>query len=68
MTYLVFVACMAMQPDECDTRTVAIYEDVSPMGCMKSAQPTMVNWVDMHPGWEIANWRCTAERDRIVEN
>lgn len=66
MIELVFVACMATSPSECDNFSL-LYTDVTPMACVMRAQPELAKWVQSHPKHQIKSWKCRtvnlAERD-----
>ncbi|WP_187429505.1 hypothetical protein ROLI_042160 [Roseobacter fucihabitans] len=66
MIELLFVACLATAPDQCQERSL-IFTDVSPMQCLMGAQPELAKWTASHPNQEIKSWRCQtvsfAERD-----
>lgn len=66
MIELLFVACMASSPDDCQQQSL-LYTDMSPMACMMAAQPELAKWIEAHPNFQIRNWRCKtvsfAERD-----
>ena len=57
MIELVFMACIAGAPDACEERSMIFY-DVTPMACMMGAQPELAKWVNSHPDYAIASWRC----------
>lgn len=66
MIELLFVACLARSPDDCQERSL-LYTDLSPTSCMMAAQPELAKWVEAHPNFRITRWRCKtvefAERD-----
>ena len=66
MVELLFVACLSTAPETCQERSM-LYQDISPMTCMMGAQPALAEWVEGHPNWTIAQWRCRSvdlsERD-----
>lgn len=66
MIELLFVACLAGAPDDCEERSL-LFTDVSPMQCLMGAQPELAKWVETHPNQQIRSWRCQvvsfAERD-----
>jgi hypothetical protein len=33
-------------------------QDLSLMGCMVQAQQHAAQWLDEHPNWTLARWRC----------
>ncbi|MEM7529760.1 MAG: hypothetical protein AAF416_19175 [Pseudomonadota bacterium] len=62
MIELVFVVCLATAPDDCQRRTIPIYEPVSPMTCMMGAPATLAQWRETHPNWRVSRWRCEVPR------
>lgn len=66
MIELIFVACLASAPDECNEQRL-LFTDVSPMACMMGAQPQLAKWTQDWPGYEIQSWKCKmvnlAEKD-----
>ena len=66
MIELLFVACLATSPDDCQQQSL-LYTDMSPMACMMAAQPELAKWAEAHPNFRIKNWKCKmvnfAERD-----
>lgn len=34
----------------------------TPVGCLISAQQTIVEWTAMHPSQPVTAWRCEADR------
>jgi hypothetical protein len=57
MTELVFIACLAMSPTQCEER-VLTFTNVTPMTCAMGAQGVLAQWSGDRPGWRIARWRC----------
>ena len=61
MIELIFVTCLSLSPQDCETRSL-LYTDISPMACLMGAQPELAKWVNSHPGYSIQSWRCQAIR------
>ena len=59
MTELVFIACLALSPHQCEERALT-FADVSPMTCAMAAQGVLAQWAERRPGWRIARWKCGA--------
>jgi hypothetical protein len=57
MTELIFVACLAMAPAQCEER-VMTFQDVTPMTCAMGAQGVLAEWCVNRPGWRVARWSC----------
>ena len=66
MIELLFVACMASAPENCQERSL-VFTDITPYQCLMGAQPELAKWVNSHPDETIKSWRCRtvsfAERD-----
>ena len=57
MIELLFVVCMSAAPENCEQRSM-VYNGMSPMTCLRAAQPELATWVDTHPKWRIVSWKC----------
>ena len=57
MIELIFVACLAASPEDCEEKAL-VYVDVTPQACMMGAQPQLARWAETHPGWTIGRWKC----------
>ena len=67
MFELVFVACMIAAPDACEERSLVYLGRPDPFSCMVVAPQYLAAWVEEHPSFKIASWRCRdAEEDRDV--
>ncbi len=66
MIELLFVACLASAPDQCENKALQ-FSDITPRACMMGAQPQLAQWSNQHPKWIIKGWKCEAvnfaERD-----
>ena len=65
MIELIFLACVAHDPDACREHSLQ-YVDMTPMTCMMGAQPILAQWGNQHPNWEIKNWKCRYVSQREV--
>lgn len=61
MIELVFLACLTASPTACEERSM-LYTDISPRACLMGAQPELAKWVQTHPRWRIAEWKCQSVR------
>lgn len=59
MISLIFVVCLAAQPQECEERSLVYLEAASPTSCMMQAQPELARWAAEHPVWRIRRWSCS---------
>jgi hypothetical protein len=57
MMELLFAACISGSPTDCEEKSL-IYTDITTMSCMMQAQPQLAQWVETHPEWRIASWKC----------
>jgi hypothetical protein len=57
MIELVFVACLAAAPAQCQERSLS-YADLSLMTCMMGAQGALAEWKAQQPAWRISKWSC----------
>lgn len=67
MISLVFVVCLAAQPDACEERSLAYLEPISPMECLMRAQPELAVWAEEHPVWRVRRWSCRSLAVREVK-
>lgn len=58
MIQLVFIACLAASPDQCEKRTVTHLPDIGVMGCMTTAQAQLAQWSEQHPKHRVVRWSC----------
>jgi hypothetical protein len=59
---LVLVYCLIGDPVKCVEQRPMFEQPLSAMACMVTAQQTASHYVDEHPQWRLATWRC--ERDQ----
>jgi len=57
MIELAFVTCLAASPTDCEDRSL-IFQEGTPHSCMMIAQPQLARWVEEHPKWRVARWKC----------
>ncbi|PUB13208.1 hypothetical protein [Yoonia sediminilitoris] len=57
MIELIFVACLAASPTQCNDQSL-LFTDVTPMACMMGAQPQLAKWSSQRPGYTIKSWTC----------
>lgn len=61
MIELVFLACLSAAPAQCEEKSL-LYTDISPMTCMMGAQPALAQWLESHPRYQVARWKCQMQR------
>ncbi|MTH79240.1 hypothetical protein [Paracoccus aestuariivivens] len=61
MTFLVFAACLALQPEECRERKIRVYGKGETISCMMTAQLTLAQWANDHSEWRIRKWHCATD-------
>lgn len=57
MFTLVLVVCLSATPDVCREEHPPI-DAVSPMSCVVQGQQIAAEWIEDHPKWQLAAWRC----------
>jgi hypothetical protein len=57
MIELVFVACLAASPSDCEERNL-IYDGITALTCIIAAQRELATWAEQNPGHTIAGWSC----------
>jgi len=57
MVHLALTDCMMAWQSHCSEERPVI-EDMSPMACMVEGQQVAAEWVEEHPKWMLARWRC----------
>ena len=58
MIEMVLVYCLVAHPEQCVEERPVFEEPLSSMACMMSAQRVGVQYVEDHPEWQLAKWRC----------
>jgi len=43
-----------------------VIEDMSPRACMVEGQQVAAEWVEEHPKWMLARWRCEQGSPRDI--
>ncbi|MDX2258341.1 MAG: hypothetical protein NW205_05425 [Hyphomicrobiaceae bacterium] len=63
MIEIVISACMIEDPAKCqDVNLTFMAETVTPHQCMMYGQFEIAKWVEGHPKWRVAKWRCGKAR------
>ena len=57
MITLVLIVCLSASPEICREERPPI-DGVNAMGCMVQGQRIAAQWVEEHPKWRLAGWRC----------
>ena len=61
MIEIVLVVCLASAPTACrDERP--LLEVPSLVACLMHGQMAAQRWLDAHPAWHLAGWRCEVNR------
>ena len=66
MFELVFVACVIAAPETCEERSLAYVGRTDSFRCMVTAPQYLAGWVEEHPDWRIASWRCRDAGSREI--
>ncbi len=59
MLTLVLVVCLSAAPNICREEEPPVTV-VSPMSCVMQGQLLALEWLEDHPKWRLASWRCEA--------
>jgi hypothetical protein len=62
MIELVLVYCLTAQPDKCTEQRPVFEEPLTGMACMMNAQRVAIQYVEEHPDWKLAGWRCEVDK------
>jgi len=62
---LVFIACVAKQPETCEEHSFQ-FVDITPMTCVMGAQPALAQWGTLNPQYVIKSWKCQNTSQREV--
>lgn len=54
---LVITVCSILHGAQCSDKTL-VFQDVSLLTCMVSAQPVIAEWQNVHPNYSVRNWQC----------
>lgn len=64
MIALLFVVCLADDPDNCQQKNLLFADhQLTPMACMMQAQTRLAEWSASHPQWRIGKWQCGRVKD-----
>jgi hypothetical protein len=59
MIVLVFVVCLAAEPDSCRKARPEFEAPYRTVGaCLAGAQTAAIRWQDRHPAWAVRRWTC----------
>jgi hypothetical protein len=62
MIEMVLVYCMITHPEQCTEQRPVFEEPLSGMACMANAQQVAIHYVQEHPDWQLARWRCEIDK------
>jgi hypothetical protein len=63
MVQIVFVFCMLASPAQCQEQRIPGVEVASINECMTNGQSIAIRWLEDHPKWMLARWRCVKGGD-----
>ncbi|MBY6006215.1 hypothetical protein KUV62_19990 [Salipiger bermudensis] len=66
MIELVFVACLMVDTQHCEQRSL-LFQDIGIMTCMMQGQAQLAQWSNGHPNWQIQSWKCRPHDRSIAE-
>ena len=58
MLELAFIACIVGQPTQCQEYRIATDRIMTPIQCLKEAQPQLAKWRFEHPIWRVKIFKC----------
>jgi hypothetical protein len=68
MLYVLFLTCSLVNIGTCRQETIQVIEEpVTPMVCIKYAQPQLARWNYWHPNQRIQKWKCVDETRLMKE-
>ena len=62
MIELILVFCLSDSPDRCMERREPFAEYASPLQCTMNAQHQARQYLDSHPNYTLAGWRCEIDK------
>lgn len=54
---IILVVCLLASPDRCEEQRPPI-DRLSLVGCLSDGQLIAIEWLNEHPKWRLAGWRC----------
>lgn len=57
MIELLFVACLASAPEQCEQRSL-LFTNITSNEYMMGTQPELAKWIATHPNETIKSWQC----------
>ncbi len=64
MVQLVLIYCLTKDTLSCVERRPVLDVAPSPMACMMAAQPVAAQYLEEHPAYKLASWRCEVSNKR----
>ncbi|MFN3867707.1 MAG: hypothetical protein ACK4MF_01420 [Hyphomicrobiaceae bacterium] len=59
MIEIVMSVCIIAEPTRCeDVRLSYMADAITPHQCMMYGQAEIAKWMEGHPKWRVAKWRC----------
>ncbi len=65
MVTLVLVFCLGSGQAQCVERQPVYEEPLGLMACMVGGQRAGSEFLESHPGWRLASWRCEAGPHKV---
>ena len=60
MAVLVLLFCLGSDNGQCIERRPVYDEPLSLLACVVGGQSSAMEFLQTHPGWRLARWRCEA--------
>jgi hypothetical protein len=68
LVYVSLLVCLSSQPGFCKTVTLSTTPSAGIAACQIEGQQEGAQYVDRHPGWRLAQVRCTIGQPRPDES
>jgi hypothetical protein len=65
MATLILLFCLGSETGQCVERTPAYEEPLTLMACVVGGQFAGADFLQSHPGWRLAGWRCETGPRRV---
>jgi hypothetical protein len=64
MIELVLVYCLISDSHTCIEKRPAFEVEMTPQSCLMDAERYAIDYVEAHPEWRLAGWRCEIDVPR----
>ena len=63
MIEILLSVCLISDPNDCKDVRLTDMGEVTPYMCMFKGQVAAARWIEGHPEWKLAKWKCGQMRD-----